>query len=88
MWIAARAGETAEVQRLIALGADVSAKPFSTGATPLHTASENGREEVVKVLLDAGADVEAKTTVGATPLYVAASNGHAGVVRILLNAGA
>ena len=38
--------------------------PAQVGATPLDAASGNGHVEVVKVLLDRGADKEAKRTVG------------------------
>jgi ankyrin repeat protein len=51
-------------------------------------ASEYGRIEVVKVLLAAHADVNAKAPNGATALMMAASRGHVDVVRALLAAHA
>ncbi len=51
-------------------------------------AAHVGRTEVVSLLLDAGADIEAKDRDGSTPLQVAAWQGHANVVRLLLAAGA
>ena len=41
---------------------------FFTGETPLHTHAGEGRKEVVKVLINAGANVNAKDEDGGTPL--------------------
>ena len=45
------------------------------GWTPLHFAAGKGRKKVVKVLLDAGADVDAEIEGGLTPLHYAALGG-------------
>jgi len=52
---------------LLEKGADVLAK--DKGNTPLHSACYYGLAEVVMVLLEMEADVDAKTNVGSTPLY-------------------
>lgn len=57
-------------------------------ATPLYYASAVGLETVVPLLLEKGADVNAKTEDGKTALQIAAKNGHATVARILLDRGA
>jgi ankyrin repeat protein len=44
--------------------------------------------ELIGVLLDAGADVNAPTAKGNTPLHIAAYKGYAGTVRLLLARGA
>ena len=57
-------------------------------ATPLYYASAVGLETVVPLLLEKGADVDAKTRYGETALQVAAKNDHATVARLLLDRGA
>ena len=51
------------------------------------TASENGHADVVKVLLENGAKVEAGASDFTAPLWVASQNGHADVVKLLLENG-
>ena len=51
-------------------------------------ASQNGHLDVVRVLLDKGAEVNAKRIDGTTALMVASQNGHREVVRELLEKGA
>ena len=60
------------------------------GVTALFMASKNGHAETVEVLLEHGAEVDAKTTGkgSLTPLFIAAQQGHAAVVSLLLGAGA
>ena len=59
--------------------------------TLLYRASASGYAEVVKVLLEAGAnmnEIKYNTIAGDAPIQVASRNGHAEVVKILLEAGA
>jgi len=44
--------------------------------------------EIVKMLLEAGADANARQESGFVPLHVAASNGNAALVELLLKHGA
>ena len=63
------------------------------GWTALHQAAINGHEAVVRLLLDNGANIEAKSSLGQglapmmTPLHCAAEMGHGGVLKLLLQRG-
>ncbi|VDK85546.1 unnamed protein product [Litomosoides sigmodontis] len=56
--------------------------------TALHWASDRGKLELVKFLVDAGADVNIQDYGGQTPLHYAASCSHRSVVDFLLKKGA
>ncbi|MCA1790038.1 MAG: ankyrin repeat domain-containing protein, partial [Thioalkalivibrio sp.] len=85
---AAQANDVAQVRTLLRQGADVNA-PQPDGLTALHWAALNDSQEIVDVLLYAGANMEPLTRVGGyTPLHLAARSGHAAVVRSLLEHGA
>ncbi|WP_353276290.1 ankyrin repeat domain-containing protein [Wolbachia endosymbiont (group B) of Villa cingulata] len=55
---------------------------------PLHRAVQGGNLDIVKFLVDRGADVDSKNKDGRTPLHDAALEGHNGVVKTLLERGA
>ena len=55
------------------------------GTTPLHIAAIHGLEEVVAILLDAGAD-ETRTASGRTPID--AAQGHPAIEALLRGAAA
>jgi hypothetical protein len=57
-------------------------------ATAMIYAAENGHEEVVRVLLDRRAKVDAPDSEGKSPLIRAATRGHSAVVKVLLEKGA
>jgi len=52
----------------------------------IHTAAINGEVEVMKILLDANVDKEARDNKNQTPLHYAAEYGRIEVVRMLLDA--
>jgi ankyrin repeat protein len=58
-----------------------------TGETALHLAAGEGHLEIVKLLLEHGADVNAKTAYE-TALHLAAGEGHLEIVKLLLEHGA
>ncbi|MGE5296683.1 MAG: ankyrin repeat domain-containing protein, partial [Solirubrobacterales bacterium] len=57
------------------------------GATPLHLAAFEGREDVVKQLADARADLRLKDSDGDDPIHEAARRGHRNVVEYLAGRG-
>ena len=85
---AAKRDDIEAIRALIADGADVNAA-HGDGMTGLHWAALNGNGEIARLLIDAGAALEAATRLGAhTPLHVAAKEGQGEVVAILAAAGA
>lgn len=85
---AARNGLVSEVRRLIDGGIDAGARS-EFGTSVLDQAAQNGKEEVVRFLLEEKR-VSAKEAnkSGVTPLHLAARNGHEAVVRLLIENGA
>jgi ankyrin repeat protein len=62
--------------------------PIPGEMTPLMYAAREGRLDVARLLLEAGADVNAVDVNGIGPLLLAISNNHIEVARFLLDAGA
>lgn len=85
--MAAEAGELIKVNELIQGCANNISQPNNKGATPLYIASHKGHHEVVKALLEAGADAS-QTWNGIPPLFIAAQMGYLAVVKAPLKAGA
>lgn len=56
--------------------------------SPLHVAAKWGKSNLVALLLERGAHIEAKTRDGLTPLHCAARSGHEQVVDMMLERGA
>ena len=56
--------------------------------TPLHAAAASGKKNVVLLLLDLGAEVDAVNIYGNTALHVACLNGQDMVVSDLIKHGA
>ncbi|KAL9083045.1 MAG: hypothetical protein Q9159_006024 [Coniocarpon cinnabarinum] len=77
------------IKSLIRQGARHTYQTSKNGErTPLVYASEQGYEDIVKLLLEAGADVNFQTSFKDSPLSIAARHGHLEVVRLLLDHGA
>jgi ankyrin repeat protein len=86
---AAALGDLDRLAVLLAGGADADAVT-ADGFTALHFAAFFGKPEAARLLLDRGADVDARGRgwMTGTPLHSAASGRHVDVVEILLAAGA
>ncbi|WP_353189340.1 ankyrin repeat domain-containing protein [Pandoraea pnomenusa] len=84
MMMAALEGLTPMVKLLIDKEAEVNKK----GWAPLHYAATNGHDDIVQILLDASAYVDAESPNGTTPLMMAARGGHITTCKVLLDGGA
>lgn len=90
----ARKGDAATVRKLLDEGVDVNTK-FRYNATALFYACDHGHVEVVKVLLDKGADLTVKDSFyGFTPLMLAIGPAqkrrpeHTEIAKLLIAKGA
>ena len=85
--VAARGGHVGVVRLLMGVeGVDVN-QAGARGQTPLILASRKGYEDLVRVLVEGGANVGKATPKGTTPLALARKYGHDGVVEVLERAG-
>jgi ankyrin repeat protein len=86
---AASEGDADMVKRTLAQGADIEARDYKAGNTPLIWASFNGQLKAIKVLVERGAKLDAVSDDGhKTALLMAAYGGHADTVSYLLQRGA
>ncbi|CAM9921477.1 unnamed protein product, partial [Sphacelaria rigidula] len=82
--IACSVGNAKAVKVLLAAG--VSTSTQVNGDCPVRRAASAGHKEIVKLLCDAGAEIDVASTTA--PLITAASAGKVDVVRLLCEAGA
>lgn len=80
--------EHSRVKILIKNKADVNTRAPGGGKTPLHLAVDNDDEQMIVMLLEAGADVSVATQNGITPLHVAAKKGNKKIIQRLIQAKA
>ncbi len=92
LFSAVNSGDAAAVKHLLSAGAAVH-ECDEAGWTPLARAVYNpevkhGYIEVVRALVEAGANIEATISYGIRPLMLAAGYGEAEIVQYLLQSGA
>lgn len=96
---AAAKGNVSEVRRLLDQGVSANSRHTLTGWSALSAASYHGRLEIVRILIQADANVNARDKTGGTPLLKAATvpegentsellKPKAEIIRELLKAGA
>ncbi len=83
---AAKKGDVAEIERLLASGADLN--EADEIASPLHWAAMNGHVDAVALLTERGADIEAQSNMLGTPLHAASGFGRVATLQRLLAEGA
>jgi ankyrin repeat protein len=81
-------GHTETIKGLIAQGKDINARNIR-GQTPLHLAAMKGNSDVLQLLLENGAQVDALASdSGCTSLHYAAGLGHVELCELLVRYGA
>lgn len=88
---AAKSGDAPKVKELLAADASLLSAQDSDGSTPLHCATWKGHTEVVLLLLEAGANINAhnqNSHWGTTPLHAAAHGNRSAIAALLLKHGA
>lgn len=88
IWSAAAAGNIKAVKGHLAKGGDINAKDSIFGSTALSSAALFGHTKVIALLLEAGADINARNRDGGTPLHSAAFLGQYEAAKLLLENGA
>jgi len=72
-----------EVIRIININPSFIDKQDETGNTPLHLAADDSKTEILKFLLDKGANTEIKNNDGITPIFSAVKQNHIEAVKLL-----
>jgi ankyrin repeat protein len=88
---AAKSGDLEKVKGLLETDPALVHARDKDGSTPLHCAAWKGHQQVVELLLKAGADVNAQNTNdhwGTTPLHAAAHANQAAIAELLIERGA
>ncbi|CAF4384462.1 unnamed protein product, partial [Rotaria sp. Silwood2] len=96
LMLAAEQGYFECVKLLVQAGADLELAPNGPsalkmnlcGRTPLFCAVKEGRTDIVKYLLDRGANPRVQNHYGVSALWIASRKGMLQIVELLLNAGA
>jgi len=86
--IAAQNGKRRAAEALLSLGADLNAPVAIGGYTPLMLASLSGSDDLVRLLIEHGAKVNAVNPGGVTALMIAAAGNRSKVAATLLESGA
>ena len=72
-----------KVTKLVQSDKSLISIPFED-LLPLHWAADRGSAEIIQVLLEHGAEINAQDTDGQTALHYACSVGHENVIKVLL----
>jgi ankyrin repeat protein len=85
---AAIRGDHEAVKDLLARGADTDVAQRQYQGTPLQYAAARGHGQAARLLIEAGANINATDSLGRTPLMWAAMKGQQELVKLLVECGA
>ncbi|RSL87145.1 hypothetical protein CDV31_016307 [Fusarium ambrosium] len=85
---AVNSGYRERVLALLDSGADIDAEDLIGDSTALTHAAWLGREDLVELLLENGADPNRRMRHGRTALHIAAGDGYSSIVKMLVENGA
>ena len=88
LYSAARTGDTALCERLLAADPSLVSSEDPFIGTPLHVAVANGHLEAARLFVDWKFDVNARVLEGDTALCLAVRSGNSELVRLLVGKGA
>jgi uncharacterized protein len=80
--------DLARTKELIAANPSVARKAIGSDSTPLHVATQQGNLSIARILIDAGADCNARDSRRSTPLHNAALWGGRELIVLLKEHGA
>ena len=89
--VAAALGDESRAKELLGGGRESATRPEACGKRALSAAAERGHEQIVRLLLDAGADPnlpEGRNCPRGFALWAAARHGHRAIAELLLAVGA
>jgi len=90
IFAAAIQGDTAQLEQLLAANRSLVSAMSSDGWTPLHLAAFFGKIDAARLLLNKGAQVNARSAnaMQNIPLHAAAAGKHMDVIKLLIDHGA
>jgi len=77
-----------KLELLLEKDININSADYLNGASPLHLAARNNYQEIARLLINQGANVDIRDLEELTPLHNAAWNGYLDMVKLLLAAGA
>jgi hypothetical protein len=88
IWTAAGQGNLEAIKQHLSAGTDVDAKEPTGGSTPLMIAALVGQTDAAELLIEKGANINARSNDGGTVLHAAAFFCRTETVKLLLSRGA
>lgn len=88
LYLAASQGKHASAEILLRAGADPNFAAYTDKWRPLAKAANRGCIKICRLLIEHGADVNAKSITNKTPLHSAVQQGHLNIVKLLVTSGA